>query len=686
MRKQILTQALLALCGGALVLTACVDKDYDFGNLDTTVKIGDGTLMLPTSSTEDIQLNNLFSLAEDGPIKEINDEYYLDKGGSSDPKPIHIDEITIKHPDDKEFSANIVLDFGAGSKQKAPGIVSDPQVNFEYIYNVSDKAYTELTNAKGDNISEDVVKITSIGFDENTVALKVSISGDTYKIFKKIHFDGLSLAMPKGLNVSSCTYKANGDPREVLSTEALRNKAKLTGIIDIFEGTDETGYNPNIANDPITITLTFEGAEVFEGSGLQFFNGSQRMPATVKGLAQLSGEFRLNGYARLTNEDLDEQAIIAGAIAIGDPSLIPTDGNYKNALKVLLPSLGFSGTTKFDKDFVISTFSGDLQHEIDNPGTIALENLPDFLTEDDVCLDLSNPQLFLKLYTDIPAVVKTSAKLIATSKKGKAEVQTGDIIFDGLRAQNPDGTPRDTLLHVLAKDVSNISYPKEYNHLTYRVPVAKDLSNLLEKVPDEIEIKGMAENGKLLVQLPDCKDISVKKDYKVFFEYLAYCPLTFGSKFEVVYRSDETGFDLGSDLDKLDFNSLIIEAQALSTVPLTIQLEASPIDANGNIIDGLAIVKQVFTGSTYKDVNPLEIRAKADGKKDSDKIRLIVKATKGKINDYLKESGHQFDGLKLKASLVNPDATNHEALSPKSYIKLTNVRIGVDGGVTIIDK
>ena len=84
MRKQILTQALLALCGGALVLTACVDKDYDFGNLDTTVKIGDGSLMLPTSSTEDIQLNNLFSLTDDGAVMESADGfYYLHKGGSS---------------------------------------------------------------------------------------------------------------------------------------------------------------------------------------------------------------------------------------------------------------------------------------------------------------------------------------------------------------------------------------------------------------------------------------------------------------------------------------------------------------------------------------------------------------------------------------------------------------------------
>ena len=690
MKKQLLRTMLMALCGGAVALTACVDKDYDLTNLDTTMKVGSGTLMLPTSSTEDIQLNNLFSLADDGPIKEIKDTYYLDKGGSSNPKPIHIDEIKIKRPESQNFSASIVLDFGGETKKKVSGKAPLSPLDFEYIYNVTDKAYTELKNAEGDNISEDVVSIKSIGFDQNTVKLQVSMGGDNYKIFKQIHFDGLSLTMPKGFRVSSCTYKANGAPREVLSTEELRNKAKLTGVIDIFEGKDEVGYNPNVENDPIIITLTFEGADVFEGSGIKFFNGSQRKPTTVKGLAQLSGEIRLNGFARLTNADIDEQAILTAVIAIGDPSLIPTDGNYKKALKTLLPSLSFNGSTSFDKDFVISTFSGDLQHEIDNPGTIAMENLPDFLTEDDVCLDLSNPQLFLKLYTDLPAVVKTSAKLVATSKKNnrKVEVLTGDIVFDGLRAIKPDGTPRDTLLHILAKDISSISYPDEYAHLTYRVPVAtENLGDLLQTVPDEIEIKGLEKNGKLLVQLPDCKDISVKKDYKVSFEYLAYCPLSFGEKFQIVYRSDEVDMNLGDDLDKIDIGGIVIESSVLSSIPLDLILNATPIDKDGNIIENLIIEKSVKADSKYNKVNELTIRAKADGKQDADNIRLAIRAKEGSINDYVKSTAKkQLDGIKLEARLRSPQTSTPEALKANSYIKLTNVRIGVDGGVTIIDK
>ena len=138
-------------------------------------------------------------------------------------------------------------------------------------------------------------------------------------------------------------------------------------------------------------------------------------------------------------------------------------------------------------------------------------------------------------------------------------------------------------------------------------------------------------------------------------------------------------------LDKISFDALIIEAQMKTTIPLETLLEATPIDKDGNVINGMEISKQVRSGGSYKVVNPLTIRANADGSQEADNIRLVLNAKQGSINDYLKESAHQFDGIKLKATLQNTHNID-ASLRATSYIKLTNVRIGVDGGVTIIDK
>ena len=164
MRKQILTQALLALCGGALVLTACVDKDYDFGNLDTTVKIGDGSLMLPTSSTEDIQLNNLFSLTDDGAVMESADGfYYLHKGGSSTEQVIHLEDIAIPSPEITPFSATLdgqTPNAPASVKAFAP-LTQSPDL---WVYPFEEKTTLRYNEENSNLINADVIEVKSDHF------------------------------------------------------------------------------------------------------------------------------------------------------------------------------------------------------------------------------------------------------------------------------------------------------------------------------------------------------------------------------------------------------------------------------------------------------------------------------------------------------------------------------------------
>ena len=667
---------------GLLMLSACTDEKYDLSNLDTTIHVGSSEVFfLPNSSTGEIKLQNLFDLADDGAIEEIDSTYYLNKGGKSNPQPIHINEIRIKRPADQTFAAHINLNPEAGVKKNVIRKEGESPLGFTYIYEIDNQAVTEIKDAQDGNIIEDVVSITDIGFEQNKVNLKVNISGDTYKIFKAIHFDNLALYLPKGLKLSSCTYKSNNNTYELLATDAQKEKAWNQGVIEIFNGEDIKGYDPHDQNDPLVITLVLDGADVADNLAVQFKNGQQRSPAQKKGEAKFEGEFQLKGYARLTNDDLDPTAIVNAAMALNQPELIPTDGNYWIALKALLPSLDFKGDAKFLNDFVVSTFSGALQHEIENPGTIKLENLPDFLTEDGVSLNLANPQLFLKLYSEIPAKVETSAKLIATSKKGEVTVETGTINYDGTRG--------DTLLHALAIDTTDLSYPKAYENLSYRSShTIKNLDQLLVNVPDEIEIKGMGADGKLMVLLPECKNVSVKKDYQVSFEYLAYCSLTFGEGFKIVYRDTEKDMDLGDDINDLDFRSLIVRATAKSDLPYALKLTASPVDKEGKEIQGMKVVYSVFDSKSndYVKTDTLTIRSKADGTKDTDRIQLFIESTSGKMNDHMKSSSaHQLDGIKYEAVILSDQKGTREPLKTNSKLKLVDIQIGIQGGVTLLD-
>lgn len=672
MRKQILTHALLALCGGALVLTACVDKDYDLGNLDSTVKIGNGTLMLPTSSTEDIQMNNLFSLEEGGAVIESPDGfYYLHKGGASTEQTIHIEDIAIPSPDIKAFSASLNgQEPAAAVKSSSP--LKDPAPAYLWEYPFEEKTTLSYKAENSNEINADILSIDNIKFgNDQRVSFTITVSNYGTKL-KNLRFGTLRIELPLGFDITEATYNDNYTPELKTTPQLESNKQVLSFSTQPLA----LGYTQQAV-----IELKLKGAYMGNGGCFSFEAGA--VPMKDKGkVNMLDSEIKILGDLHVAMEDINQDALTdAEKIQIAM-------GNYG---AVLPTSIQFDGQGAFynsiaaDSKLHVSLFTGSIHHAIDKIDDIQLNNLPDFLTEDDVNLDLSAPQLFLKVTTNLPVTASIRGLKMTSYPKNTAYSPTliaiGDETHPVTFVQSSTG-----YVVPLVKQLNNIDWPKEYEGCTYGAPIeVSNLEQLLVKVPDHLTITGNGEDGKLVVELDNCVDLPVNTNYKVQFDYLAHCKLTLGSNFKLVYRSDETGIDLGSGLDKIAFDALIIEAQVKTTIPLETLLEATPIDKDGNAINGMAIVKQVRSGGTYKDVNPLTIRANADGSKESDNIRLVLKAKQGSINDYLKESAHQFDGLKLKATLQNTNNLD-ESLRATSYIKLTNVRIGVDGGVTIMDK
>ena len=678
MKKQILRHALLALCGGALTLTACVDKDYDLNNLDTTMKIGDGTLMLPTSSTEDIQMDNLFTLDEGGAVvKSPDGTYYLHKGGASTEQTIHIEDIAIPSPEIKAFSATLngqepAAATKASMPKKAPGAET-----YIWEYPFEEKTTLSYDNENSNDINADIMSIDNIKFgNDQRVSFTITVS-NYGTILKNLRFGTLRIELPLGFDITEATY--NNQYNDVITKEpqVLSDKQVL-----LFE----TKPLALAYTQQAVIELKLKGAYMGNNGCFSFEPGAT--PMIDKGrVKMLKSEIKILGDLHVAEGDIDLANIDYSTLTPAEIAQIGL-GDYT---PILPKHIKFDGQGEFhnsiaaDTKLHVSLFTGSIHHAIDQIDDIQLNNLPDFLTEDDVKLDLSAPQLFLKVSTNLPVAANIRGlKITSYPKNGKEPA----LIAIGSETQPVTFVQSEAGYVVpLVKDKNNLEKPEEYAACTYGDAIeVTNLEQLLVNVPDHITIAGNGADGKLVVELDNCVDLPVNADYKVQFDYLAHCKLTFGPNFQLVYRSDETGIDLGSDLDKLDFEALIIEAQVNTTIPLEILLEATPIDKNGNVVNGLAIIKQIRNGATYKEVNPLTIRAKADGTKDTDKIRLLVKATKGDINNYLKEGPNQFDGLKLKASLVNNDPANIEALKANSYIKLTNVRIGVEGGVTILDK
>lgn len=86
----------MALLGG-LVLTACVNNDYDFNEIDSTIGIGGDGLELPASSTDTIKLVDVLDLNDDDCVKvKPNGDYVFEQVGDDvEPSYPEINRISV---------------------------------------------------------------------------------------------------------------------------------------------------------------------------------------------------------------------------------------------------------------------------------------------------------------------------------------------------------------------------------------------------------------------------------------------------------------------------------------------------------------------------------------------------------------------------------------------------------------
>ncbi len=713
MNKLYFKQTCVCLGLGALALTACVDNDYDVSNLDATVQIGqpDTKFSLPTSSTSGIELKNLFSIDDGSALQEINGTYYLDKGDKIDPSTINVDLIKISEPTNPSFSASLdltTLASGVKGFKKAPAAPPSG-----YQYDISELAYAEITGAKATGISSDLVSIDSVGMDPSTFTLSIIIGGTNKDLIKQMHFSDLVLHLPKGLVITSCTFKGH----QVLPTDDLKKKAFEEGLIEISailsndDGAMDYAIKDN--DNPLELSLTIEGAKIIDDADVTKKTAVQF--DKIQHSAEMTGNFKLAGYASLSNTDFDQTEIVSRATTAfqtkyaGDLSALTTaigkleGGDYSEALSLLLPKLDFIGTGYFggqltDDPIVLSSFTGVVQHAIDEIKPIELNDLPDFLQDDEntpenekVTLNLSNPQIFLKLditsnndkpfnqkiTTGVQMEAYQDVKGQVSEGQPKQQVKTADFNTGPLTFQGKNDLQYTILKRIYSNpekrtDVSE--FPKDYDALKNAVEHEEvaGLGTFLTKVPNTVKVMGMNGSNGITVDV-ECKELKLPLDVKIDFEYKVFTSLSFSNGFQVVYKDKEDGMSQDfKDLEEMNFGGLEITAKFYSDLPLPVNLKVVAYDIDGNEIkDGLKLPS-------------VDIPANAKGVPRTLTIAPVAPHT---FNDFIKgvNGVKKLDGIEYKVVLGGDGIEQGKSLKPSQTIRLDDVQISLLGGLKIMD-
>lgn len=196
LKHHLLPSALLV--AGFLNLTGCTNNDYDLNNVDATMGFGSESLVIPNSSTKDIQLKDVLDLKEDGCVVTDAAGNYLFQlaGGDVEAAKPNISPIILEVCN--LFTGDITLNTAtsAAKAKRAPagGIhFTSPKITM-FEYHGNDRAVKSLNEA---DIDETDIKI-KLDFSHIAAAIPT--------------IESATLTLPAYLDIKKINGNGNGKP------------------------------------------------------------------------------------------------------------------------------------------------------------------------------------------------------------------------------------------------------------------------------------------------------------------------------------------------------------------------------------------------------------------------------------------------------------------------------------------
>lgn len=330
---------------------------------------------------------------------------------------------------------------------------------------------------------------------------------------------------------------------------------------------------------------------------------------------------------------MDGQVSVAGVFTVGNPSA----------------TSGFTIDSKVTtNDFIINGGIGKFAPSItfNNIGSVDMSNVPDFLSESDVVLDIYNPQIILTVASDMPLQGLIEGDLIAVNNAGKTIATVHVPQFTVL--------PSATTTVCICRNRADVT--GNYNQIVE----VSNLSDIVKTIPKNITFSVTAKGDGSVTST-----LELGHQYTITPQYAMYAPLAFGEKAQIVYRDTLDGMnDDVKDMKLADGGKIVFSATAENKVPAYLTLTANAIDKNHNIIgddkisivvdktiaasDGTTPVQTAFTvtvkqtdSSAFKIMDGIIIKAAgaaSDGKSpisgvklNASKQTLILKDIKAKV-------------------------------------------------------
>lgn len=302
----------------------------------------------------------------------------------------------------------------------------------------------------------------------------------------------------------------------------------------------------------------------------------------------------------------------------------------------------------------VSEVNGTIKPDMDvKPTEVELTNLPDFLQDEEVKLDITNPVFSFKANNPLNEEIEMDG-IMTGYKNGKVTktVKIGSGNGGVPIKLKPSGNKQQT--------ISIVRNEKTVVETGATKVIVPNLNDIIETIPDRISVE-----LKPAVKTDDYYTVNLGQDYVLNSEYNIDIPLSFGSGLKIVYEETIDDFDL--DLEDVDIKKAIISITADNTIPLKMEIKnenVSALDVNGHKITDINVtVEGTITESK-------------DGKSiATSQLNINLVSTKeGAIS--------KLDGLFFKVTAVPGQATDVQLLSSQ-WMQLKDMKLKIPNGIKV---
>lgn len=323
---------------------------------------------------------------------------------------------------------------------------------------------------------------------------------------------------------------------------------------------------------------------------------------------------------------------------------ISLDGNVKaSALTNAGGNITLSANVEAE-NMVIESATAVVDPEVDiKIDPIRIDDIPDFLAEEDVILDLTDPRIYITVTNPSPVAVNMDAALKSYkegNKKGEAYLQDVNI-------------PKECENYVIC-----VNQKREEWDTTEKIMYKKveGLSDLIKNIPDRIEITDVETS---VVQ--EEVTIDLNKNYTIVTDYKVDTPLMFGPETKITYTEAMDGWD--ADLEDMEFDRVEASMNVINEIPLGVRMTAKAIDVDGNVLENVKVDMDV------------EIKAGAIGAPTEQNVKFTLTTDDGKIAGL--------DGIEISVVAFVDDSEGDVRLNENQTMQFTEIKLKLIGGITM---